>query len=30
MTGLSGCNQYNVTYALQDDQVTMGQIAIPK
>jgi heat shock protein HslJ len=28
MTGLSGCNQYNVTYALQGDQVTMGPIAI--
>lgn len=28
MTGLSGCNQYNVPYTTQDSQLTLGPIAI--
>jgi heat shock protein HslJ len=28
MSGLSGCNQYNVPYTLQDSQITPGPIAI--
>jgi heat shock protein HslJ len=28
MTGLSGCNQYNVPYTLQGNQITLGPIAI--
>ncbi len=28
MTGLSGCNQYNVPYTTQDNQLTLGPIAI--